>query len=1011
MQYKICNSITKYYIICSADAEAPLRSGISGMRFAKKLKPVFALVLACVLSVQMVPVSANAGGNRTAEPDGSMLDANQSQIDSYSDRMSYSSYLEKYKDTAKPKARYDMDAASFTSVKDMQTTECENYEGMQGTSILTQESGSIGWTVNVAETGLYDISILYYPVAGKSSDIQRSVFLDGNLPFTEAADVEFRRIWANESDTIQKDNQGNEMKPKQVEKPSWEETRLEDADGFYTKPFLFYLTAGKHTVEFVSQKEPMVIRRISICSEETVPTYKEASEEYSQRGYRKAMGQDVVLQAEKAARKSSPTLYPITDRSSPTVEPNGVGKIKLNSIGGYNWRYAGQWIEWQINVPQTGLYEIGMNVQQNWMRGLYVPRELSIDGKVPFEEMEEVKFEYGSGWRQQVLGGDSPFLFYLTAGKHTLRMTAVLGKASEYIRNVEQSIKNLNKIYQKIVMLTGQQPDRWRDYQIAQNIPGLADELKVEYERLEKTAEGIRGLVGQNSDKEAMLLTMTQQLKLFYEDVDKIPAREDSFKTNIGSLGTWLTEVQEMPLQIDAIYLIPPENQPPKTNDSLWSKIAFQVRLLFDSFVNNYNAIGNVSTDKNARSITVWVGSGRDQANTMKSLIDESFTKETGINVNLMLVQMDSLLQATLAGQGPDVAMQVTNDVPMNYALRGAVVNLSQFGDYSSVASRFRPSALVPFRFRGKCYALPETQTFNMMFYRKDILKELGMPVPRTWNDVKADMSVLAKNNMEFGMVPIPPIQQGTMAPSQTDLTYGMFLYQFGGQFYNGDGRSSALDSDTAVSAFKEWTGYYSDYSLTQVFDPQNRFRTGEDPIVIADYSLYNTLQVSAPEIKGLWGFTQVPGTQKADGSVDHSVPSTGTSTIILQKAKDKEAAWEFLKWWTSSEIQTKYGLEMEALQGPSARYPTANIKALESLPWPTSDFKSLTEAFKSVKGIPQVPGGYYTARDLTNAFATVVIDKKIGPREALMDNVRYIDDEITNKRKEFHLDSQEMSR
>ncbi len=973
------------------------------MRFSSKLKTSFACVLLCAALMQAVPASAQSGGGTASD---ASLDTYQDQIDSYSDKELYSAYLEKYRNAAKPKAQYEIDAGDFTTVKGMEVKKYSGCEGMEGVSVLTQESGSIGWTADVRETGLYNISVQYYPVEGKSSDIQRSVFVDGKLPFAEAADVEFRRIWANESDTIQKDNQGNEMKPKQVEKPSWEESRLEDADGYYTRPFLFYLTAGKHTIELVSQKEPMIIRKISIRGEETIPSYKEVRKEYARKGYQKATGRDIVLQAEKAARKSSPTLYPITDRSSPTVEPNGVGKIKLNSIGGYNWRYAGQWIEWRINVQQSGLYEIGLNVLQNWMRGLYVPRELSIDGKIPFAEMEEIPFGYGSGWRQQILGGKSPYLFYLSKGTHTLRMRVVLGKASLYIREVQQSIKRLNTIYQKVVMLTGQQPDRWRDYQLAQNLPGLAGELKEEYARLTKAAQGIRSLTGQSSDKEAVILTVTQQLKLFYEDVEKIPSREDSFETNIGSLGTWLTEVQEMPLQIDAIYLIPPGNPAPKTKNSLWANIAFHVRLLFDSFVNNYSAIGNVSNQKDERNITVWVGSGRDQANTMKSLIDESFTKETGINVNLMLVQMDSLLPATLAGQGPDVAMQVTNDVPINYALRSAVVDLTQFGDYTSVASRFRKSALVPFQFRGKCYALPETQTFNMMFYRKDILKKLGLSVPRTWDDVKADMSVLAKNNMEFGMVPIPPIQQGSTAPSQTDLTYGMFLYQRNGAFYNKDGKSSALDSDTAVRAFKEWTGYYTDYSLAREFDPQNRFRTGEDPIVIADYSLYNTLQVSAPEIKGLWGFTKVPGTKMADGSINHSVPSTGTSTIILRKAKDKEAAWEYLKWWTSAEIQTKYGLKMEALQGPAARYPTANIKALESLPWPTSDFKNLTEAYKSVKGIPQVPGGYYTARDLTNAFATVVIDKKEGSREALMDNVRYINDEIKNKRNEFHLDS-----
>ena len=46
------------------------------------------------------------------------------------------------------------------------------------------------------------------------------------------------------------------------------------------------------------------------------------------------------------------------------------------------------------------------------------------------------------------------------------------------------------------------------------------------------------------------------------------------------------------------------------------------------------------NTAKNQRSITVWIGSGRDQANTIKAMIDETFTPETGINVNLKLVNM-----------------------------------------------------------------------------------------------------------------------------------------------------------------------------------------------------------------------------------------------------------------------------------------------------------------------------------------------------------------------------------
>ena len=57
----------------------------------------------------------------------------------------------------------------------------------------------------------------------------------------------------------------------------------------------------------------------------------------------------------------------------------------------------------------------------------------------------------------------------------------------------------------------------------------------------------------------------------------------------------------------------------------------------------------------------------------------------------------------------------------MDFALRGAAVDLTQFPDFPEVAERFHPSALVPYSFGGSVYGLPETQTFSMLFYRKDI--------------------------------------------------------------------------------------------------------------------------------------------------------------------------------------------------------------------------------------------------------------------------------------------------
>ena len=179
----------------------------------------------------------------------------------------------------------------------------------------------------------------------------------------------------------------------------------------------------------------------------------------------------------------------------------------------------------------------------------------------------------------------------------------------------------------------------------------------------------------------------------------------------------------------------------------------------------------------------------------------------------------------------------------------------------------------------------------------------------------------------------------------------------------------------------------------------------GEMPLAIADYSSYNMLQVFAPEIRGLWGFTLVPGTIQPDGSIDHSVPTGGSASIIIDRSNDHDAAWEYMKWWTSADMQTRFGQGMEALMGPAARYPTANQEAFAMLPWPVNDYREILDQFQYAKGIPQVPGGYFTSRQINNAFYTVVTEARIGPREALTDFTRYINDEITYKRKEFNLD------
>ena len=78
-----------------------------------------------------------------------------------------------------------------------------------------------------------------------------------------------------------------------------------------------------------------------------------------------------------------------------------------------------------------------------------------------------------------------------------------------------------------------------------------------------------------------------------------------------------------------------------------------------------------------------------------------------------------------------------------------------------------------------------------------------------------------------------------------------------------------------SIRVFEQWTKFYTVFSFDQTFDAFSRFRTGEMPLVVQPYTFYNQLSVAAPEIKGLWDFTLVPGTKQADGTINHLFNST----------------------------------------------------------------------------------------------------------------------------------------
>jgi ABC-type glycerol-3-phosphate transport system substrate-binding protein len=622
-----------------------------------------------------------------------------------------------------------------------------------------------------------------------------------------------------------------------------------------------------------------------------------------------------------------------------------------------------------------------------------------VNGEIPFNELAAVPFSYSNKWNHLTLKDDrGEILVPLQRGTNTLRLQATLGELGPMLNVMEESVYRLNAIYRKILVLTGPEPDIYRDYRVDAVYPEVIGSMAFESRILYKLVDDLTRYTGERSAPAAAALTLARQLELFVRRPDKIPRTLTNFKANISSLGDSLLALSQSQLDIDYILVSAVDAKLPKIKENFFVAAWHEIRSFLSSFFIDYNSIGDVYS-KSASVVEVWmVNTGRDQSAILKSMIDDTFTPKTGIRINLKLVAQDAVMPAVVAGTGPDMALTMPPSDPVNYAIRKAVVDVSKFMGYDEVITEFKNSAIEPFRYAGGVWGLPETQYFHVMFYRKDILEELEIDLPDTWDDLISILPIIQKNNMNVG---IPSVANSAAPDFSNFLAH---LFQRGGRIFNEEGSRTMLVNEEAIEAFDFYTKFYTHYKVPVVYDFANRFRTGEMPLGFADYTNFNLLEVFAPELRGLWGFSLMPGLKKSDGTINRSVSSGILASMIFSSSQHPELAWEFMKWWLSSETQVRYGRELESLMGSAARYPSANYEAFKRFSWGSEQLAILDEQRSWTVGVPEVPGGYFVSRHIVNAVRRILNEGQ-DTRETILDYSITINDELIKKRKEFGLE------
>lgn len=835
-------------------------------------------------------------------------------------------------------------------------------------------SGILHAVFTLPASGDYQLAVTYRLEDGSSKPFVFTLAVNDR----EAARHELARVFEYETDgELPEDAQGNQIKPAQHTTAAFFDGIVRRTDYLAGEIYALPLQAGENTLVFTLEEQQAEVQAVTLFRMTGAAAYHRPA------AYRDN-SESLVVEAEYPQYTSDSTLYPVADRTSAATTPYHHTLIRLNTIGGSSWQEPGQWISWELPVAESGYYRISLRVRQNVTRGMRSFRRITIDGTVPCAELEAYPFVYSRDWQVVTLGNEAEdFYFYLTAGTHTLAMEATMGSTVAVYEELEQAVADLNALYLQIIKITGTSPDLYRTYNLDVTIPGLKEELTGLRDRLTGIVATYEAAVGHVGSELSFLSEMANMLDTFARDASRIPTSLDAFNSNISTMSTLLTTLTQQPLQVDKIQMSGAGATVMRVSATFLESLTNGVKSFFASFMTDYNTMGG--GDDSGRSLTVWTTSARDQANILKELIDNRFTPQTGIGVRLSLVT-SGLSEAVMAGRGPDVGLGLARTNPIDMGARGVLTDLTNMPDFDEVRARYQASALNAYTYGDKVFALPETQDFYLMYVRTDILQQLGLERPETWDDLRDTVSVLSDENMQIGM-------------PQSIL--GSWLVQAGMTYYQPGFEQTVFSTQAAYDVYADYIRIYKDYEQPYYFNAGNRFKTGIMPIVIDLLSFANTIAVLAPEIQGQWDVYELPGMRMDDGTIRKGGDATGIASVLFKACEDTQAGYAFLSWWSQADVQASYGMELENRLGAAGRYTPANIEAFESLNWTASQRGRINAQRAVLSEIPEIPGSYIITRNMTNLFLDVMNNGAV-LRESMIRYATIMDKELAYKQTEM---------
>ena len=296
-------------------------------------------------------------------------------------------------------------------------------------------------------------------------------------------------------------------------------------------------------------------------------------------------------------------------------------------------------------------------------------------------------------------------------------------------------------------------------------------------------------------------------------------------------------------------------------------------------------------------------------------LRDGEFTELTGIETEWTFIPFTSLQEKVASvGVAADGGFDVVNYLdswgpPNAHWLVGIDDMMAEDGiGMDRYPAAFAKSA----QFEGRTIGFPLRAHAQLMFYRKDVLAEVGMDPPRTWDDVVAVADAIRAKGLDVEPLALYFHNDGNR---QNLFIWLNFLWAAGADVF--DAKTCPVwDSEAGLAATEDYIALHTVHKATNPSsisfveqDARQSFQQGKSAMIPVWWWAYSPFvnPKSSVLAKDQVGFAGMPAYKGRTVTYAISMPFS-----ISKYSKHQGAAWEFMKWLSNPALEKKNATERE---------------------------------------------------------------------------------------------------